>query len=52
MEKPESKAISTKKESKKTSHDFAPVSCLLTVKELDEKADELYSITWNGVNRP
>ena len=34
------------------SRDFSPVSCLLTAEELAEKAEELYSITWNGVNRP
>ena len=43
---------SMEKKSAKESYDFSPVSCLLTVEELAEKADELYSITYNGVNRP
>ena len=30
---------------------FKSVSCLLTPNELEEKAEELYSITWNGINR-
>ena len=40
------------KKSAVESYDFSPVSCLLTAEELAEKADELYSITWNGINRP
>ena len=40
------------KKSTVESYDFSPVSCLLTAEELTEKADELYSITWNGLNRP
>lgn len=30
---------------------FSQASCLISAKELSEKTDELYSITWNGINR-
>ena len=52
MSQKQEAATSVEKKSAKESHDFSPVSCLLTAEELAEKADELYSITYNGVNRP
>ena len=32
--------------------EFKPVSCLLTVEELDQKCDEQFSVIWNGPNSP
>lgn len=45
------KTLETKTSVEKSSEIlFESVPCLLTVEELEEKIDEQFTVTWNGIN--